>query len=170
MTFRQKDCIFVKHLVTIIKTKKMNNAQYFFVVVTPDNGAVFMATKYHGPTNSRGSRLSYWQMNCAGEIIGKKKTVSWNHAAPTNQEGQLRAALGEGYRVLSQWETLRAIERAPRFAVGDYVAIYTEPERYGDVTEVRYSDSKEFAHAYKLKYRDGSESHWTDEKNLLPYR
>ena len=147
------------------------NQHYFFVVITPDDGAVFMATKYHGPTNSRGSRLSYWQMNCAGDVIGKKKTVSWNHAAPTNQEGQLQAALGEGYRVLSQWETLRAVQYGPRFMKGDNVVIYSEPNRPGRVVGVRLSEDSLYDHKYQIRYLgDDFVSNWTDEKNLLPYR
>lgn len=36
------------------------------------------------------------------------KTISWNHGV-SNQTEQLQAALGDRYKVVSQWDTLQAI-------------------------------------------------------------
>lgn len=83
--------------------------QMIFVVITPDDGAWFYATKYIGPSNFKGSRFKFCRINCSFEEIDRPKTVSWEHNVPGHgQQDQLQHALGNNYRVLSQYETLTA--------------------------------------------------------------
>jgi len=78
-------------------------------VITPDDGAHIYATKFLPVTNSQGSRLKFWRVNSCLEMIGAARIVSWNHEF-TGQTEQLRAALGNTFKVLEQWEALKAIE------------------------------------------------------------
>lgn len=85
--------------------------QMIHFVVTPNDGVHIYASKFLPVTNSQGSRFKFWRINVTLEMIGTAKTVSWDHAR-TGQQEQLQAALGDTYRVLSQYEALKAIGTA----------------------------------------------------------
>lgn len=60
-------------------------------------------------TNYKPARFKFWRMNVFLEEIEKPVTVSWEYEHD-NQRDQLQAALPT-FRVLSQYEFLKAVER-----------------------------------------------------------
>lgn len=82
--------------------------QQIHAVVTPD-GIQFCATKFLPATNHSGARLKFWPASMSLEKIEPAKTVSWSYKF-NNQREELQNALGPGFNVLSQYETVKAIE------------------------------------------------------------
>lgn len=81
----------------------MNAHHFFFAIHIPTGQVECFATKYMLCTDYKPSRFRFWRINNGLERIGIAKTVSWNHSA-TGQEGQLKIALGEKWKVLSFYE------------------------------------------------------------------
>ena len=82
--------------------------QQIHAVATPD-GILFYATKFLPVTNHNGARLKFWRVNMCLEKVESAKTVSWSYEH-TGQWEQLQNALGPGFNVLSQYETIQAIK------------------------------------------------------------
>ena len=82
--------------------------QQIHAVATPD-GIRFYATKFLPVTNHNGARLKFWRVNMCLEKVESAKTVSWSYGH-TGQQEQLQNALGPGFNVLSQYETIQAIK------------------------------------------------------------
>ena len=82
--------------------------QQIHAVATPD-GIQFFATQFLPVTTHNGARLKFWRVNLSLEKIEPAKTVSWSYEH-TGQQAQLQNALGAGFNVLSQYETVKAIE------------------------------------------------------------
>lgn len=82
--------------------------QQIHAVATP-NGIQFYATKFLPVTNHNGARLKFWPVSMSLEKIEPAKTVSWSYKF-NNQREELQNALGPDFNVLSQYETVQAIE------------------------------------------------------------
>lgn len=84
-----------------------------FAIHLPTGKAEIFGTKFLGPTDYNGSRFKYQRTNAVfvRHSSDKPKTVSWNHDA-SNQTEQLQIALGKDWKVLEQWELLRAIQKS----------------------------------------------------------
>lgn len=77
------------------------------VLHKPSNQTFFFATKFLPMTNSRNATLKYWPITCYLEKIGKAKSYEWQDGW-MGQDQQLQAALGDSFRVLTQYEGLQA--------------------------------------------------------------
>lgn len=85
--------------ITVAIHKESKQAYYFAGKFHP-----LMETK----TAQHPARFKFWPVNCLLEKIGKAKTVSWNDNGNSQAE-QLQMALGDNWRVLTQYETLQAV-------------------------------------------------------------
>ena len=89
----------------------MSIQQIHFAVNLATNEVEIFGTKYLCATNYRGSRLAYGKINLSLEKRGKFKTVSWANECPgSGQDSQLQFRLGDQWRVMSQYETLTALQ------------------------------------------------------------
>lgn len=82
-----------------------------FVLNTETNEVQMFATRFLPVTNNTGCRLKWWRINVSLEQIDTATTRQWSYSA-TGQRDELQHQLGPGFRVLQQFEALKAIETA----------------------------------------------------------
>ena len=91
----------------------MQFQQIHFAINTTTNQVEIFGTKYLPCTNYKGSRLSYTPINLSLEKCGPTKIVSWANECPGHgQDSQLQYTLGDGWKVLSQYDAVSMIKDA----------------------------------------------------------
>lgn len=80
-----------------------------FVLNTETNEVQMFATRVLPVTNNTGCRLKWWRINVSLEQIGTATTRQWSYIADS-QRDELQHHLGPGFKVLQQFEALKAIE------------------------------------------------------------
>lgn len=100
-----------------------------FVLNTETNEVQLFATRFLPVTNNTGCRLKWWRINVSLEQIDTATTRQWSYSA-TGQRDELQHQLGPGFRVLQQWEALKAIETA---YTAEYLKMFHKDQRVKDI-------------------------------------
>lgn len=140
--------------------------QIHFAIYLPTNEVEIFGTKYIPCTNYRGSRLAYGKINLSLEKRAGWKTVSWANECPGHgQDNQLQFALGNEWRVLSQYETLNLLKPQPVFTAMFKTGFYDEEENVLCYAGHSKAGAEIVLHSNTFRY--GYISEWKDGKGKI---